>query len=463
MRKLLFIFIVGILTNNLIAQNKEYILLDNQDNTSCYAFKVKSEQISTIKYLYKETDNPEYLEKKAKQDSIESVIENQNDMLLNSVTKQFLSKAQNHLELAIKQSNKQLSTKSISSFASDLAKSTGKWKDIKIAKENLDKTEFEFEQNTKGKYKIAIKQANVNLERIYQIQNKDNSLKRLITVNRIELKSLKTKYIKETKLDYVPTITITRDILIVEPDSVFLHANNNILIPWDSISYDILLNDFLHFKKGELIPKDTIQRYRMYRDVNQYPKYVRIDKYDYLYNSKEKYLFYNKSTNQLYYTNSNILGNCALEKDLYDLSMFLRESGGNIYYDNDQLIVEHKGNKCLLTPIVKKELVKKNISIIQKMSSSVKLHVLYKNQASELADEMAKYLSAYRSGLLTVGQREKWKVATLKCDKLIKKMSGLPFANEREYYDQTSEENKTGNKYSTIVDINILSKQLLGL
>jgi len=463
MRKLLFMFIVGLITTNLIAQNKEYILQGNKDNISCYAFKVISEQISTIKYVYKETDNPEYLEKKAKQDSIESLIENLNNMLLGSETKQFLSNAQNHLELAIKQSNQQLSTNSITSFGSDLAKSTGKWKDIISAKENLDKTEFEFEQNTKGKYKIAIEQANINLKKIHQIQNKDDSLKRLITLNQIELKSLNNKYIKETKLDYVPTINITRDIFVIEPDSVFLQADGNVLTPWDSIGYDVLLNDFLHFKKGELIPKDTIQSYLIHRDVIQYPEYIQIDKYDYLYNSKEKYLFYDKSTKQLYYTNNNLLGNCALEKDLYDLSIFLRELGGNIHYDNDQLTVEYKGNKCLLTPIVKKELANKNISIIQEMSNSVKQHALYKNQASELADEMAKYLSAYRSRLLTAEQREKWKIATLKCDKILKKMSDLPFANEREYYDQTSEENKTGNKYSTIVDINILSKQLLGL
>lgn len=68
MKKLLFIFIVGILTNNLIAQNTEYIFLDNQGNNTCYAFKVKRDQISTVKYEYKETDNPEYLEEKAKLD-----------------------------------------------------------------------------------------------------------------------------------------------------------------------------------------------------------------------------------------------------------------------------------------------------------------------------------------------------------------------------------------------------------
>lgn len=463
MKKLLFIFIIGTITNSLIAQNTEYIFLDNQENNSCYAFKVKREQISVVKYEYKETDNPKYLEKKAKQDSVETQIGNLSNMLISSETEQFLSLALNHLELAIKRSNKQLSTKSISSFSTDLSKSTGKWKDIKIAKENLDKTEFDFAQNTKGKYKIAIEQANSNLERIYQIQNKNASLNRLITLNRIELKSLNNKYIKETKLDYVPTNTITRYILIVEPDSVKVQSNSDIYESWDSIRYDLLLNDFLHFKKGELIPKDTLRRYRSYRDVNQYPKYEQIDKYDYLYNSKEKYLFYNKTTNQIYYTNNNVLGNCALEKDLYDLSMFVRKSGGNIYYDKDQLTVEYKGNKCLLTPIVKNELINKNISVIQKMSNSVKQHAVYKNQASVLADEMAKYLSAYRSRLLTSEQRDKWKIATIKCDKLLKKMSDLPYANEREYYDIVREENNTGNKYSTIVDINILSKNLLGL
>ncbi len=77
--------------------------------------------------------------------------------------------------------------------------------------------------------------------------------------------------------------------------------------------------------------------------------------------------------------------------------------------------------------------------------------------------KMAKYGSAYHYGTLTSGQKEKWRRATKNCDNLIKKMRELPFADKREYYDQIREDNQKGVKFSSIVDINTVSKKILGM
>jgi hypothetical protein len=160
----------------------------------------------------------------------------------------------------------------------------------------------------------------------------------------------------------------------------------------------------------------------------------------------------------------------VMDKDLNDTYLFLEKSGGKYYtdygkYNNDRGItyVEHNGNKCILDGIIMEALINKDITVISKMSSSVAQHKKLKDQASILSNKMAKYFLAYKSKLLTLSERNQWKATTIKCDNLLIKMRKLPYATESEYYAQISDENKEGNKLSTIIDMVTVSKQTLGV
>lgn len=449
MKKILLLFFVSIFTASIFAQKdkSKYMIPNTNHKTPCIAYKITSKQIEASTYEYKLIDNPAYLKQEAEEDTLYNEINRINKKILTDDVEQYLQTAKTNLELAI---NSKRNTKY-----------------LKTAKYYLDLSGISFKQDIKGKDDITSVQAHKNIERINQLILDNVQLKKDLQLKREKYSNLSRKSmfykLPKTIYEYVITGKTSRTILLVDTVPSVLASSDEYYLPYDSISYCLLHDNYLQFRRNELVPYDTIRNYTVNNSEIHKVEYEYLNKFDPVYNSKKEYLFINGVTKEMYYTKDNLLGSCAVDKSFYELSNFVVKSGGEIYISDNYYIVEHNGSKCLLTPIVYTELKKNDISIVSKMSNSVKQHKVYKDEASLLADEMAKYLSAYRSRLLTAEQREKWKVATLKCDKLLIKMSNLPFANEREYYDQTSEENKTGNKFSTIVDINILSKNLLGL
>jgi hypothetical protein len=117
----------------------------------------------------------------------------------------------------------------------------------------------------------------------------------------------------------------------------------------------------------------------------------------------------------------------------------------------------------MFTPIIKEALANKDLTIINKMYKSVNQHKIYKDQASDLAVKMGKFMNKFVSDMITSEDISEWRKITVECNKILEKMGNLPFADKQEYYKQTRNENKTGLQYAEIVDRCNGSKKMLGL
>lgn len=418
-----------------------------------------------------------------------------------------LNTAQQYLKRAIENANKNSSAPL--SFDEALAYKKKKWNDLIEAKKYLDKSGIIFEQSTKGKYSKALEQAETNFNKInglfkndelavakintvkdvynekikisekLQNQNESNAkvlqkqykekVDRLQSVVVTKINKLKHQNISKKTFIAVPVGEIERNVVFIDASinvgntltGVFVSFNNRYGIDY-SPNYQLMEANYDIFSKDELVPMDSIKKYFI-DDTKRREVSENIGNYDFRYNSNNTYLFRDVKNDKLYFTNDNILGRCAVDKELYDALTFLQESGGTFYTKDGSIIVEYKGEKCKFTNIVKEQMLKKDLSIIAKMSKSVKQHKIYKDQASDLATIMMNQMSAYYSITITTVGLAKWKTATQECSTLIKKMGQLPYASEREYYDQCSAENEKGLKYSDIVDVITTSKQLLSL
>jgi len=473
----------------------EYVIMKNPKDGTCKAYAVSNKNIKAKRYELQDIKNPVFIAVEKKIDSLktlmnsstvelntkESTINGKNAELKKNCyetqIKQYLEIAKQQLETVVSQPD------------------TKNWDAINLAKENMDKTSIVFEQNTKGKYPLAIEQANSNLTKIKELLKADDNSNKEISKNLKELDDLKStitkqknaaskeikelerkingsgrmgydpELIPETIRDYVPVADIDRSIVIVETVNAGNELEGNFLDYDNKYSqerYYLMKVDYLQFKKNELVPKEifesTIQNGIKRNEVSQF-----VGNYDYLNNSNDNYLFKGATDGKLYYTDDNILGKCAVEKQLYVAVKFVKDKGGDLFVKDDMMCVSLNGSECALTDVVKESLLKKDATIISKMASSVKQHKTYKDQASVLASKMMKYMNSYYAHTITSTDLAAWKQATQQCTDLISKMGSLPYADLQEYYTQCRAENNEGIKFADIIDTNTTSRQLLGL
>ncbi|NVN94146.1 MAG: hypothetical protein HXX18_02560 [Bacteroidetes bacterium] len=127
----------------------------------------------------------------------------------------------------------------------------------------------------------------------------------------------------------------------------------------------------------------------------------------------------------------------------------------------EDMILNYKGSKCVLTENVHDTLLKRDVSIIKKMQISVIAYVSYNNSASKIAIKLMKHLAAYRSGQMTKLRMEEWKKDTKACEAILKKMDKLPFASSNSFYWQLN--SKDAELHNAIHDWVELSKDKLGI
>jgi len=440
-RNLTVIFFIAIFAMNAHSQN-EYVLVGDYQESLKDVYEVRKKTIKTHRYEYKEIDNPEYMKLTLQIDSLKK----------EKIIVTALTNAKKYLSAGI---NNKSGSKS------------EKLAVFKRAKQYLDQTGLPFEQNTEGKYKVVIEQAKTNIVKIDKLSLNYNSLSELNDEIRKHEKTLRNPGghfpMKAKIFDYVPVEKIEREIFYID-STHSIEAVNEILLPFENTffyeeGYKFVSKDFCGLVKGELISKIELKK--------ENPRNERgvADPISYTGNV----IFKGKESGKKYFSSKAFWKEFAKDKEFNEVYAFLEKSGGKLYEEGGKYkykgttYVEHNGHKCKLTGIVFESLLKKDITIISKMSSSVAEHKKMKDQASVLANEMGNYYSAYKSKLITLSERNKWKVTTIKCDNLLIKMRKLPYATEREYYTQISDEDKEGNKLADIVDMVTLSKQKLGI
>jgi len=208
--------------------------------------------------------------------------------------------------------------------------------------------------------------------------------------------------------------------------------------------------------KNEIINEDSLQS--LISDKSYYKENAKL-----VSDVNSLYIFVDNTTNQRYFTTCNFLDSCAVDKEMYLTKKCLTQNGGKIYQENDLIIVEHNGYKCIATPLIFETLAKGDISIVAKMNKSVDQYKQKQLQAANKIEIMFKYYNLYKSKLLTNSDLIQWKKVTQECIILLNQMSALPYADISEYYSQIRYKNQCFYSPSEIIDMTMNCKRILGL
>lgn len=254
MKNITLLLLMALLTLNAFTQETKYVVFDNPHDGTCQAFEVKTKIIQSHRYELKDLDNPEYLMIKSQIDSLENVEKNITSIpdILDTEAKSNLKQAKDFLEQAIDaERNAELSFFGISILS-------GKKKYLTSAKEYLIKTDFEFDQDVKGRN--AIKQAKSNIIKIDGLVNRSSRKESEIRSNlHTKISGLKREIglgghprtsITKKISKYVPVEEIEREILFVDTTVNVGDKLEGTFIPHDnfsSVNYVLMQNNFNQF------------------------------------------------------------------------------------------------------------------------------------------------------------------------------------------------------------------------
>lgn len=464
-----YVFILTLVTinifiiQNVFSQEKQYVILEKFKNEQGGGiFEVKKMKVKTTKYEYKEVENPEYIEISTKIKNLQKKLDKLNGKELGIDKINALKNAKKLLERAIEKSKNKSNDISIESLFSG----GKKWTELKSAKKELDKTNLNFVQNTKGKFSKAINQAKLNINRIDDLlgltndkQEKSKQIRSKISEleSKIRVKGTYIGYenenetIKKTIYKYVPIGKIERYILILDTINAYKEINGKFIAIDNGYSsspnYHIIKKDFRRFIKNELLPRDTIEKFNIPNKIIE-----RIGTYSPRYNDENKYLIKNIDNNKIYYTNNNILYEIALDTDDYKLYKIMKKNNIKFIDEGKKTYISKNGVKCVYTEIIGQELINNNIDIIQQTAFSVKQYNKYYKQSLKLLDIVTKHYQSYQSKTMTRSRLSKWKSDLKKLMYIKKKMDDI-------HYGKYKNDTSSDSAYKYYMSFN---KQLTG-
>lgn len=484
MKKNVIIFLQFILCNLGYSQNSDVYVVPNQ-TCNCKVYAIKDSIITSNTYSLQNVKNQEFESLNLIIDSLrnEKTVFQKNLTILkdtlNQISELYQSKIFNQSQLQnLKHAKRYLeygyelhsSSNVLNRNVNDVLQS------LKQGNDYLKQSKILYKEDISGIYAVQIKFAKQNLLLIDSVLRNDSLMniqfKRQVDLFQPKYDSLKTKIFKidskiypvenklrmenitEFILDYIPIDSIQRTILYVDiNDTIALFSNS--YRPVYGKYYFVNENKY-QLIKNEIIQEDTLR------------KLIANDSYlkgsiTYISDMWSKYIFEDISTQKKYYTECDFFDSCAIEKDIYLAKQCIKKNGGNIYQENDFIIIEYKGYKCLATTYVIEILAKGDISIILKMNSSVEQYKNKQLQAANKIEIMFKYYNLYKSKLLSEIDLIHWKKVTNECLQLLNQMSSLPYADKSEYYTQITYKNTCFYSTSEIIDMAMNCKRILGL
>ncbi|MCG8203235.1 hypothetical protein G1L01_11455 [Tenacibaculum finnmarkense] len=447
---LLFILLTSL---TVFSQETEYVIVKELKNkVTANIFEVKKTVIKTQKYENREIDNPKYLRFERKIDSLNKEIEILKGVKYSDNQRQHLVNAKNYLEKAIHKKKKEIN---LDNVIDGLFSGGSKWKNLKLAKKELNNTNISFTQPTKGKYSVALKKAKQNVLKIDDLLGNSVEKQNLIQSLNSQKRNLLNKISSNGRIGYlskdriqkkirkdIPIGEIEREVLLLDTINVFskitgkfVAVNNEYGVKIESYyqlgkGYRIMKNDFKHFMKNELVPLDTIKKYiPFYR--NQKELTIRILNHSHRYQDKKKYLIKSVGNEKLYFTNDNALSKIALKESDYkilkDNNIKIIEETHEHWKNRKTIYAVKNGQKCVYTEYIKHELLNGNTNIIQQTVSAVKHYNIYSKQALKALDIVNKHRQSYNSRTMTASRLSKWKTDLNKLISIDKKMDDIHY------------------------------------
>lgn len=394
MKKLTTILLLIFFSSTIFSQEKKFQTHTKfvaKKSTEGKAFEVSKKSIATTQYKYDWIDNPEYLIRIHKIDSIQKQINN------------LKNKKNNFLESA--------------------------------------KEEFGILSSKKKKKESKIKE----LETQISLLKKD-----IPPINGMSI-GYTYKIPKKIKA-YIQTGNMQREILVIDPaknvspqleGDVFAEEIKSSI----GITYILVNQDTLHFKKNELIAEDSIRKY--FR--NDYKKL----------STEIGFIIKRESDNSIFCVDNDFVKNLIEQKE-YEFTKILDNLGITVESspNHSSPVLVNNNKKCTLTEEIRNYLEsKKNADVIDKVNNSVAEYRNLLKQQENISLKLVKHAQAYKSGLITSSRRIEWEKDTKSAVVIGDKMKKLP------YYDSIAfqlnqEENRL---HSAILDIIYASKITLGI
>tara|TARA_R110001583_G_C5667331_1_gene410340 strand:- start:3939 stop:5342 length:1404 start_codon:yes stop_codon:yes gene_type:complete len=428
MKKTLLLFAILLSSTITFSQDNIYVIVDQlKAGKEMNIYEVKNQTITSQIYENREVDNPEYLEIIEGISKLETEILSLKGSDFSESEKQSLQLTRKYLKQAVSENTK---------------------KYLKSASEEISKTKFKISQITSGKKSEALVQAKDNISKIDDLLGESSEKENQISNLNRKITDLKRKAgigysgvgqnkIPKTIRKDVATGEIEREIMIVETINLadgisgeFQTVNNG----YDSSpNYYLMNNSYQMFVKNELVPRLTISKYTTDSKINEITDGV--SDYSFRYNDTNSYLFKSVDNGKIYYTNTNALGEIAVEKSASSMYKTIESNDIKITTEGRKTFVSKNGNKCVLTDNVKEELAKGNANIVQQMQSSVNQYDKYYKQAISALDVVNKHYQSYQSRTMTKSRLAKWKVDTKKLISINDKMNDIHYGK---YKNDTS-------------------------
>lgn len=428
-------------------QNQEFIIYGNlkDGNTTSFVevYKINKKTVDAPIFELIDGDNPKYLEKQAEIDSL-NVIHSE----LAAIVR--VSEQENkHLQSAISFMN---------SYLKSNKSETSKYNILEDAQKELDKTNYkidfyrgkkEFYTACGGRQIDAMSGKNSSkIEKYLQKTiNEINGLIKSGNPNKSKFTALTTQLAKlERELYDIPKTAkinqpkgfIKREIFLVDTINIcekiagsFIKKEGPVDMHGQS-RYAIMLKDYKHFMKNELILKDSVEIFtKATRDLF---KGV---------GGNTSYLIENVKTKELFYTTGDILNKMAINSQMAEIYDNIDALKITKTEKENKTILTYNNYSCVLTPDLFDRLLKKDVSVIEEMHKSVQKRRTLMEKATISADKLRKHINAYKARTITTEGLNEWKNETKLCNDILTQMRSLPFANTYYYSEQFDREETT--------------------
>jgi len=446
-------------------QNEQFQIIENLKDKNTISlievYKINKIVVDASKFELVEAENPLYTKKQAEIDSLKQF----NSELTQKVS---ISEQENtYLQNAVAKMN---------SYLNNGNPETSKYGILEDTQKELDKTSHKIDfyrskkdfyaacdgrlmdaMNGKNYYKIE-KYIQKTISEVNELIKAGNSIKNKLNYNAVLIAKLEKELItlpKTAKINKA-TNTVKREILLVDTVNINENISGRFIKkdgPVDENGqsrYAIMLKNYQHFVKNELILKDSVEVFtKATRDLF---KGV---------GGNTSYLIENVKTNELYYTTGDILNNIAINSQLAEIYENIDALKIQKTVKDDKIILTYNGYTCVLTPDLYDRLSKKDASVIEAMHKSVAKRKILMENATKSADLLRKYISAYKARTITTEGLNEWKKETKNCDQILSQMQSLPFANTYYYSEQFDREET--KLHIAIMDYVSYSKEKLGL
>ncbi|EAQ49598.1 hypothetical protein [Leeuwenhoekiella blandensis] len=377
-------------------------------------FEIIEKKITAKTYENKLIDNPEREKAKKEIENAKIKIDSLQGGYLTNEQKQFLVNARAGLERAI-------------------AKRT-RWQDLKYAKEELDKSGFDFIQTTKKDYKLALQEAQQNLNKINDLFGNSETKIEKINSLRERMSNLRKDLgigcigcgepkIPHTIRQNVPIGEIERNIRILGAKVPVSEIQGNFSLT--SNSYYLIKKNHRRFLENELVSGDDVREHIYRFDIENVAEFV----------ASNSYTLVMTDNNKRYFVQNVSIEDFATDLVKNQFQNIVNSENLVITNSNRKTFVSKNNVQCVLSDYVKMQLAQGNIDIIKQTSNSVNSYNQIYDQAIKQLDLVTKHYQAYRNRTMTESRLSTWKNDIRKLEASYKKLSDI---NYGKYKNDTS-------------------------